>query len=66
MNAVGELLARDLGQPIEEIIKVDQTNEESVYTEITEYIATERILEQYRDLLKMMSMQYLLREVCSC
>lgn len=43
MNTIGELLARDLRQPIEEIIKVDQTNEESVYTEITEYIATERI-----------------------
>jgi adenylate kinase family enzyme len=52
MNTIGELLARDLGQPIEEIIKVDQVNEDSVYTEITEYIATERILEQYRSLLK--------------
>jgi len=52
MKTIGELLARDLGQPIEEIIKVDQVNEESVYTELTEYIATERILEQYRSLLK--------------
>ncbi|BDA67134.1 hypothetical protein CAL7716_013000 [Calothrix sp. PCC 7716] len=52
MNTIGEILARDLGQPIEEIIKVNQIYEESVYTEITEYIATERILEQYRSLLK--------------
>ena len=52
MQTIGELLTRDLRQPIEEIIKVDQTNEESVYTEITEYIATKRILEQYRDLLR--------------
>lgn len=52
MKTIGELLARDLGQPIEEIIKVNQVDEDSVYTEITEYIATERILEQYRSLLK--------------
>jgi hypothetical protein len=52
MQTIGDLLARDLRQKIEEIIKVDQTDEQSVYTEITEYIATERIRQQYRDLLK--------------
>ncbi len=52
MKTIGDLLARDLNQKIEEIIKVDQTDEQSVYTEITEYVATERIKEQYRDLLR--------------
>ena len=49
---IREILARDLNQRIEEIIKVDQTDEQTVYYEITEYVATERIKEQYRTLLK--------------
>lgn len=49
---IREILARDLGQRIEEIIKVDQTDEQTVYNEIVEYVATERIKEQYRTLLK--------------
>ncbi|MBI3948942.1 MAG: BREX system P-loop protein BrxC [Acidobacteria bacterium] len=52
MKVIGDLLARDLRQRIEEIIKVDQIDEESVYTEITEYVATERIKDQYRSLLQ--------------
>ncbi|MFQ5798885.1 MAG: BREX system P-loop protein BrxC, partial [Bacteroidota bacterium] len=52
MNEIRDLLARDLDQRIEEIIKVNQTDEQSVYTEITEYVATDRIKDQYRDLLK--------------
>jgi hypothetical protein len=49
---IRDVLARDLGQRIEEIIKVDQLDEQTVYNEITEYVATERIKEQYRTLLK--------------
>ncbi|GAB6281257.1 MAG: hypothetical protein STSR0007_14930 [Thermovirga sp.] len=52
MKTIRDLLERDLRQKIEEIIKLDQTDEESVYKEITEYIATERICNQYRELLK--------------
>ena len=52
MKTIRELLARDLTQKIEEIIKVDQTDEQSVYAEITDYVATARIKEQYRDLLR--------------
>jgi len=50
MRVIGDLLARDLRQKIEEIIKVDQTNEQTVYTEITEYVATDRIRTQYYEL----------------
>jgi hypothetical protein len=52
MKLIGDILSRDLGQTIEEIIKVDQTDEQSVFSEITEYIATDRIQVQYLDLVK--------------
>src|SRR2546421_1171823 len=52
MRIIGDLLARDLSQKIEEIIKVDQANEQVVYTEITEYVATDRIRGQYDEILR--------------
>ena len=38
MKLIGDILSRDLGQTIEEIIKVDQTDEQSVFSEITEWL----------------------------
>jgi len=52
MKKVRDLLARNLDENIEEIIKLDQTDEETVYREITEYVVTERICIQYKDILK--------------
>jgi hypothetical protein len=52
MKTIGDLLARDLSRKIEEIIQVDQADEQSVHDEITEYIATDSIREQYRELLR--------------
>src|ERR1700683_3475583 len=52
MKIIGDLLARDLSPKIEEIIQVDQADEQSVHDEITEYVATESIREQYHDLLR--------------
>jgi hypothetical protein len=52
MTTIGDLLTRDLTHKIEEIIQVDQADEQSVYAEITEYVATDSIREQYHDLLK--------------
>ena len=49
---IGDLIARDLSRKIEEIIKVDQVDEQSVYTEVTEYVVTRRLREHYRALLK--------------
>ncbi len=49
---VRDLLERDLTRPIEEIIKVDQEDEGVVFTEITEYIATQRIRDQYYRVLR--------------
>ena len=47
MKTIGELLTRDLNRKIEEIIQVDQADENSVHAEITEYIATDSIRDQY-------------------
>jgi hypothetical protein len=52
MKVIRDLLARDLNQHIEEIIKLDQTDQQAVFTEIREYVATERIKDQYRELFK--------------
>src|SRR5439155_709297 len=52
MKTIGDLLTRDLSRKIEEIIQVDQADEQSVHAEITEYIATDSIRDQYHDLLK--------------
>lgn len=52
MKNIGELLTRDLSRKIEEIIKVDQADQDSVYSEITEYIATDSIKDHYNTLFK--------------
>jgi hypothetical protein len=52
-RTIGDLLARDLSKGrIEEIIKVDQVDEQSVYTELTEYVVTDRLRDHCRRLLK--------------
>ena len=52
MSMIGEILLRDLNRKIEEIIMVDQADEQSVHDEITEYVATDSIRDQYAQLLK--------------
>src|SRR5713101_8552219 len=52
MKMIGDLLTRDLSRKIEEIIQVDQSDEQSVHNEITEYVATDSIREQYHQLFR--------------
>jgi hypothetical protein len=52
MKTIGDLLSRPLSRKIEEIIQVDQGDEQSVYDKITEYVATDKIREQYHQLFK--------------
>src|SRR5215467_8095026 len=52
MKKIAELLSRDLSRRIEEVIQVDQAEEQAVFAEIDEYIATDSIREQYAHLLK--------------
>ncbi len=54
MGTVGSLLARNLEKPIEEIIKVNQADEETVYTELTEYVATKDIRNKYAGVFRAM------------
>jgi len=55
MTKIAELLERDFSKPIEEIIKVNNTDEDSVYTELTEYVATPRIRSEYERLFHAMA-----------
>src|SRR5437868_6438760 len=52
MKKIAELLSRDLSRRIEEVIQVDQAQEQAVFAEIDEYIATGSIRDQYAHLLK--------------
>ena len=52
MKVIAELLHRDLTRKIEEIIQVDQADEQSVHAEITEYVATDSIRDNYHLLFK--------------
>src|SRR5204862_5427842 len=45
----------DLSKSIEEVVKLGQQDEQAVYTEISEYVPTDRIREYYRRLLKAIS-----------
>ena len=47
MNKIGELFEKPIDRTIEEVIKVDQTNEATVRNEIEEYIATDSIRDQF-------------------
>ncbi len=49
---VRDVLARDLGQKIEEIVKVDQVDEQAVHQEMTEYVVTDRLREHYKTILR--------------
>jgi hypothetical protein len=51
VEIIKDLLQRDLSKKIEGIVKVDQSDENSVFTELTEYVVTERIKEQYHRIL---------------
>ena len=52
MTQIRRVLERDLDRKIEEIIQLDQADEHAVYTEISEYVVTDSIQRQYRELLE--------------
>lgn len=51
MKNIGELFAKDVGRPIEEVIKVDQRNENVVRNELKEYVITDDIGQHFRNAL---------------
>ena len=48
---IKDLFANDVERPIEEVIKVDQTDEEIIKSEIDEYVVTEAIVSHYTKIL---------------
>jgi hypothetical protein len=52
MEIIRDTLARDLNKKIEEIIQVDQIDDQSISSEIEEYIITDRIKSQYEEILR--------------
>ena len=55
MTRIADLLDRDFSTPIEEIIKVNNDDPDTVYTELTEYVATDRIKTEYERLFSAMA-----------
>jgi hypothetical protein len=55
METIRSLLSRDLSRPIEEVIKLDQRDEQTVFQELTEYVTTQAIRKQYFQVLKPIS-----------
>ena len=48
---IKDLFANDVARPIEEVIKVDQTDEEVIKFEIDEYVVTKAIAKHYEQIL---------------
>jgi hypothetical protein len=55
MTKIADLLDRDFSKPIEEIIKVNNDHQDTVHTELTEYVATDRIKSEYERLFAAMA-----------
>lgn len=49
---IGDIFERDIHRRIEEVVKVDQTNESVVADEIAEYVVTDAIARSYRGVLQ--------------
>ena len=50
-STIKDLFANDIERPIEEVIKVDQTDEEIIKFEIDEYVVTDAIARHYASIL---------------
>lgn len=51
VSHIKDLFANDVARPIEEVIKVDQTDEEIIKFEIDEYVVTDAIAKHYASIL---------------
>ena len=52
LRLIKDIFARDIHRDIREVIKVDQTDEEVIRTEIAEYIVTKTILSNFTEILE--------------
>ena len=52
LKYINEVFARDIHRDIREVIKVDQTDEEVIRSEISEYVVTKTILNNFVEILE--------------
>ena len=52
MSKVGDLFRRDIGRTIEEVVKVDVSDEAVVAAEIDEYVVTDRIRDEFEEVVR--------------
>lgn len=52
LTLIRDLFQGDIERRIEEVVKVDQTNEEDVYNELTEYVVTDALRRAYAQVLE--------------
>ena len=52
MKKIRDLFQKDIRRKIEEVIKVDQSDEDTVKNELKEYIVTDPIKQHYIDVLE--------------
>jgi hypothetical protein len=55
MTRIADLLESHFSRPIEEVVKVDNHDPDTVLTELTEYVVTDRIKAAYEDLFSAMA-----------
>jgi hypothetical protein len=55
MTRISDLLDRDLSRPVEENVKVNNDDADTVFMEFTEYVATDRIRAEYERLFAAMA-----------
>src|SRR5580698_5734009 len=55
MTRIADLLDRDFSKPVEELVEVKNDNPDTVFSELTEYVATDRIKDEYERLLSTMA-----------
>ena len=52
---IADLLERDFSVPIEEFVQIKNDDPDTVFTELTEYVATDRLKAEYEGLLSVMA-----------
>src|SRR5580658_638834 len=52
MTRIADLLVRDVSKPVDDIVKISDDDPDVVVTELTEYIATDRIKTEYEKLFR--------------
>jgi hypothetical protein len=55
MSGIADLLDRDFSRPVEETVRVSNGDQETVFTELTEYVVTDRIRSGYEALFSAMA-----------